>query len=151
MPRSGVRGFSSSVLRRARRESDLRVDELARILGISQQAVALWESGKTTPTPAMLAALAKVLHVSTADLAPVREGDLRIGDLRAHAGLTQVQVAGHLGVSPAVVGNIERGLRDVNDEQVPALAELFDVSTDRLRTVWHQTYDAVTARLAARG
>ena len=50
MPRSGVRGFSSSVLRMARADAGLRVDELARLLGVTQQAVAMWETGKSKPT-----------------------------------------------------------------------------------------------------
>ena len=150
MPRSGVRGFSSSVLRMARADAGLRVDELARLLGVTQQAVTLWETGKSKPTPAMLAALARTLKVRAADLAPIREADLRIGDLRAQAGLTQVQVAEHLRVAPAIIGNMERGFRAVDNERVPALAALYDVSEDRLRTVWLLTYDAVTDRLNAR-
>jgi len=63
MPRSGVRGFSSSVLRMARADAGLRVDELARLLGVSQQAVAMWETGRSKPTPAMLAALAHALNL----------------------------------------------------------------------------------------
>ncbi len=140
MPRSGVRGFSSSVLRMARADAGLRVDELARLLGVTQQAVAMWETGKSKPTPKLPAA----------DLAPIREADLRIGDLRAQAGLTQVQVAQHLGVAPAIVGNMERGFRTVNGEHVPALAALYGVSEARVRSIWHQTYDAVTERLNAR-
>ena len=150
MPRSGVRGFSSSVLRMARADAGLRVDELARLLGVTQQAVAMWETGKSKPTPAMLAALARALRVLAADLAPIREADLRIGDLRAQAGLTQVQVAKHLQVAAAIIGNMERGLRPVNPEHVPTLAALYDVSEDRVRSIWRQTYDAVTDRLSAR-
>ena len=150
MPRSGVRGFSSSVLRMARADAGLRVDELARLLGVTQQAVAMWETGKSKPTPAMLAALARTLKLPAADLAPIREADLRIGDLRAQAGLTQVQVAQHLGVAPAIVGNMERGFRTVNGELVPALAALYGVSEERVRSIWHQSYEAVTERLNAR-
>jgi len=150
MPRSGVRGFSSSVLRMARADAGLRVDELARLLGVSQQAVAMWETGRSKPTPAMLAALAHTLKLSAADLAPIREADLRIGDLRAQAGLTQVQVAKHLQVATAIVGNMERGFRAVNDDHVRVLAALYNVSEDRVRSIWHQTYDAVTNRLNAR-
>jgi transcriptional regulator with XRE-family HTH domain len=150
MPRSGVRGFSSSVLRMARADAGLRADELGRLLGVTQQAVAMWETGKSKPTPAMLAALARTLRVSAADLAPIREADLRIGDLRAQAGLTQVQVAKHLQVAAAIIGNMERGFRVVNDKHVPVLAELYGVSEDRVRSIWRQTYDAVTERLNTR-
>ncbi len=150
MPRSGVRGFSSSLLRQARANAGLRSDELARLLGVSHPAVTMWESGKSKPTPALLLALAQALRVRPADLAPIRETDLRIGDLRAQAGLTQVQVARNLGIAATIVGNLERGLRPVSEEHVAALAPLYGVTADRVRTVWQQTYDAVTTRLNSR-
>jgi len=38
----------------------------------------------------------------------------------------------------------------VNGEHVPALAALYGVSEERVRSIWHQTYEAVTERLNAR-
>ena len=150
MPRSGVRGFSPAALREARAAAGLRTDELARLLGVSHPAVTMWESGKSKPTPAMLLALSNTLGVRTAYLAPIREADLRIGDLRAHAGLTQVEVAKGVGVGPTVIGNLERGLRPVSEDHVVTLAALYGVTEARVRAVWQQTYDAVTTRLNAR-
>lgn len=150
MPRSGVRGFSPAALRRARATAELRVDELARLLGVSRQAVAGWETGKSNPTPAMLAALAAALRVQAADLAPVREADLRMGDLRVQAGLTQVEVSQAVQVNPTMIGDMERGFRAVAEDHIGPLADLYGVPRDRLRAVWQQTYDAVTTRLNAR-
>ncbi len=150
MPRSGVRGFSPASLRQARAASGLRVDELAHLIGASRQAIGTWERGQARPTPAMLLALSKALRVSTADLAPIREADLRIGDLRTQAGLTQVAVAEHLRIAPSAVGDVERGLRELSEEQVATLASLYGLAPDRVRRVWKQTHDAVVTRLNIR-
>jgi transcriptional regulator with XRE-family HTH domain len=150
MPRKGVRGFSSSLLRKARADAGLRPDELARLLGVSRQAVTTWESGKSKPSPGMLRALADALRVRPADLAPIREEDLRMGDLRAHAGLTQIEVADALAVNPTMIGDMERGFRPVSEDQVTTLTALYGLTDDRVRAVWERTYDAVTTRLKPR-
>jgi len=150
MPRSGVRGFSPAALRKARADSDLRVDELARLVGVTRQAVTSWENGRSKPSPVTLLALSKALRVPTADLAPVRETDLRISDLRSQAGLTQADVARALDVSTTVIGDLERGFRPVNADHAASLAELYRVTPARVHAIWQQTYDAVTTRLASR-
>jgi len=38
----------------------------------------------------------------------------------------------------------------VNDDHLQVLAVLYNVPEDRVRSIWHQTYDAVTDRLNAR-
>lgn len=150
MPRSGVRGFSPAALRKARADAELRPDELARLIGVTRQAVTAWESGRSRPSPVTLLALSEALRILPADLAPIRETDLRISDLRSQAGLTQAHVAEALGVSTTVVGDLERGFRQVDTRQVDLLAELYHVAPDRVRRIWQQTYDAVTTRLASR-
>ncbi len=150
MPRSGVRGFSPAALRKGRADAELRADELARLIGVTRQAVTSWENGRSRPSPVTLLALSKALRMSTADLAPIREIDLRISDLRSQAGLTQADVAGALGVSTTVVGDLERGFRPVDTGQADVLAELYQVAPARVHTIWQQTYDAVTTRLASR-
>jgi len=97
-----------------------------------------------------LLALSKALRVPTADLAPIREIDLRISDLRSQAGLTQADVARALGVSTTVIGDLERGFRPVDMGQADVVAELYQVAPARVHTIWQQTYDAVTTRLGSR-
>jgi len=74
----------------------------------------------------------------------------RISDLRSQAGLTQAHVADALGVSTTVIGDLERGFRSMDTNQADVLAELYQVDAARVRTIWQQTYDAVTTRLASR-
>jgi transcriptional regulator with XRE-family HTH domain len=130
--------------RRCRRQEPPPTD------AITRQAVTSWENGSSKPSPVTLLALSKALRVPTADLAPVRETDLRISDLRSQAGLTQAEVARALDVSTTVIGDLERGFRPVNADHAASLAELYRVTPARVHAVWQQTYDAVTTRLASR-
>ena len=56
--------------------------------------------------------------------------------LREAKGLTQLEVAYKLGITPNTVGNWERGVQEPRFSQVPALAELYGVTLQ-------QIYDAV--------
>ena len=58
----------------------------------------------------------------------------RIITLRKRAGLTQVQLADRLCLSPSALGNYEQGRRLPNVELLIEMAELFDVSLDYLIT-----------------
>lgn len=55
----------SSALREARKKKRLSQAELASRLGITQQAVGKWESGKSSPDPATVARIAEILGTST--------------------------------------------------------------------------------------
>jgi transcriptional regulator with XRE-family HTH domain len=50
-------------LRKAREEKSLTQVELAETLGVSQSAVAQWESGRSSPAPAMASRLQKLLGI----------------------------------------------------------------------------------------
>ena len=53
-------------LRKAREQKSLTQVELAKNLGISQSAVAQWESGRSFPAPAMASRLQKLLGIESA-------------------------------------------------------------------------------------
>lgn len=52
-------------LRKIRNESHISQIALAEALSISQQAVAKWESGKSTPNPETVKRISNIMHVST--------------------------------------------------------------------------------------
>ena len=54
------------LLRQCRKQKHMSQAELASILGVTQQAVGKWESGKSSPDPATVAKLAEILD-TTAD------------------------------------------------------------------------------------
>ena len=60
----------STPLRNFRRARTLNQDELARLLGISQQTLSKYESGHLVPSPDVQARLASILGVSVDALLP---------------------------------------------------------------------------------
>lgn len=147
MPRSGVRGFSPATLRRLRTTSGFSQDELADLAGVSAQTLSTWETGKTAPSARVLAAVADALRITVADLAPLRDSELVLRDLRSQAGLTQAAVATALGIGPTRSSDLERGRRPVDDDVVHQLAALYGVTDDLVRQAWARTYEQRQTRL----
>lgn len=150
MARSSVRGFSAATLRRARTTAGLTQDQLADLAGVSAQTVSTWETGRSVPGPRLLAALAAALRLTPGDLAPLRDGELVLRDLRSQAGLTQAAVAAALGIGLTEASIIERGRRAVDDAVVQQLATIYRVDEDLVRRVWVRTHEQRTTRLRIR-
>ncbi|REK81774.1 helix-turn-helix domain-containing protein [Rhodococcus erythropolis] len=138
MPRSGVRGFRADRLRELRVKAGLTPDDLSVRLGSSRQSVSHWETGRSTPAPPVLKQIAQELDVSISVLVPIPDNRLRMGDLRVRAGLTQIQAAERLGISPTSLAEIEKGMKPVNDQRVSAIAELYNVETAQVVEVWER-------------
>ena len=58
----------------------------------------------------------------------------RIAALRRQAGMSQLELAKRLSVSPSAVGMYEQGRREPASDRIVAIARIFDVSTDYLLT-----------------
>ncbi|MGE2767163.1 helix-turn-helix transcriptional regulator [Rhodococcus sp. 1.20] len=138
VPRSGVRGFRADRLRELRVKAGLTPDDLSVRLGSSRQSVSHWETGRSTPAPPVLRQIAQELDVSISVLVPIPNNRLRMGDLRVRAGLTQIQAAERLGISPTSLAEIEKGMKPVNDQRVSAIAELYNVETAQVVEVWER-------------
>lgn len=138
VPRSGVRGFRADRLRELRVKAGLTPDDLSVRLGSSRQSVSHWETGRSTPAPPVLKQIAQELDVSISVLVPIPDSRLRMGDLRVRAGLTQIQAAERLGISPTSLAEIEKGMKPVNDQRVSAIAELYNVETAQVVEVWER-------------
>jgi transcriptional regulator with XRE-family HTH domain len=138
VPRSGVRGFRADRLRELRVKAGLTPDDLSVRLGSSRQSVSHWETGRSTPAPPVLKQIAQELDVSISVLVPIPDNRLRMGDLRVRAGLTQIQAAERLGISPTSLAEIEKGMKPVNDQRVSAIAELYNVETAQVVEVWER-------------
>lgn len=72
----------TGLIRRVRRLTRQSQRELAHQLGVSQSAVAKWETGRTTPSARMLA---RILAVAKLSLAAVQEGGERVMPMKALA------------------------------------------------------------------
>lgn len=139
MSRNTVRGFSGATLRRLREARGISAEDLADAAGIAEATLRSWESGRATPTPALLANTAKVLRLSIADLLLVEHKDLELADLRNLAGINQADAAELLGMSPTSLVRIEKGRREYDAEIGRQLAKIYKVKVRELQTVWNRT------------
>jgi transcriptional regulator with XRE-family HTH domain len=128
-----ARHFDRSRLRAVRRAAEIYQAAVGEALGVSDSAVASWESGAQTPDPEKLPALARVLNRNLDDLFP-RSGPPDLTDLRCDAGYYQYETAALIGTrSAGPVAAAERGERRLKDKYVPALASAYRVSEEELR------------------
>ena len=65
------------LLRQCRKQKHMSQAELASLLGVTQQAVGKWESGKSSPDPTTVAKLAEILDTTA---------DYLLGSVRPHRG-----------------------------------------------------------------
>jgi transcriptional regulator with XRE-family HTH domain len=115
-------------LGQVRREAGLTQGALRRAIGIGQTAVSRWENGRA-PVPAdRLAAIAAVLGMDAGALRaaaatrPERTVRRPLADLRLRAGLTQRELAHHVGVTVRTLAHWEAGTRPVPYRVVRQLA-----------------------------
>jgi transcriptional regulator with XRE-family HTH domain len=128
-----ARHFDRSRLRAVRRAAEVYQAAVGEALGVSDSAVAGWESGAQTPDPERLSALARALGRDVDDLFP-RSGPPDLTDLRCDAGYYQYETAALIGTKSAgPVAGAERGERRLKDKYVPALATAYGVSETELR------------------
>lgn len=146
VPRSGVRGFRADRLRELRVKAGLTPDDLSVRIGSSRQSVSHWETGRSTPAPPVLKQIADELDVSISVLVPIPDNRLRMGDLRVRAGLTQIQAAEQLGISPTSLGEIEKGMKPVNEDRVQAIVDLYGADKSLVLEAWERGREARETR-----
>lgn len=69
-------GKTFTPLRNLRRARTLNQADLARLVGISQQTLSKYESGRLEPSADVLARLAAILGVSARDLSPTHHEEV---------------------------------------------------------------------------
>lgn len=132
--------FEPRRVRLERLAAELTQEEAGALMGVSGVAVGNWESGKKTPDPEKLPALARVLQRDLDDLFP-REGPPDLADLRCDAGYAQYRTTDIIGTrSAAPVSKAERGLRRLDPQYVPLLATAYGVSVDALLAAQERSF-----------
>lgn len=134
--RKGVEEFDRGRLRAARRAANLDQQQLAERAGVSPSTLSAVERGVNRPDAPLLRRLAEALGVDVLKLlAPGTPVTLRV--LRYRAGLTQVQLAERIpGMSRGVLAQVERGQRDLRDDEIgPAAAALAVTAAEVVRAV----------------
>jgi transcriptional regulator with XRE-family HTH domain len=148
--RAGIRGFSPAALRRHRSLKHYSLSEVSTLSGVSATTINAWETGRSRPSPRTLGAVADALGVQVADLAPIKEADVHMPDLRFQAGLNQQDLADAAGLTIGILSTIELGHRQPDDKQVTALAAALGLDPAFLVAVWIRTRNARIARLKSR-
>lgn len=111
----GGKWLDEKRLREARLALGVSQRELARRAGISEPSVSMFERGLTQPEPPTLAALAKALGVTLADLLVPVNGQPGLLRRRVEAGMLQRELADQLGIPPSTYAAIERGESELPD------------------------------------
>ncbi|KPH20714.1 MULTISPECIES: helix-turn-helix domain-containing protein [Rhodococcus] len=138
VPWSGVRGFRADKLRELRTKAGFTPDEFSVRLKVSRQSISHWETGRSVPPPPMLKQIAQLLMVSIVVLVPIPDNQLRMGDLRVRAGLTQKEAAELLDLSSSTLAEIEKGQKPVNEQRVKAIAALYNVEKSLVVAAWER-------------
>jgi len=132
--RTGVRGFSPSLLRDARSRAKLTLEALSIRSGVGAAAIGHWETGRAVPSPKLLIVVADALNLRLADLTVIKPDDLRLADLRARAG--------RLGVSRGTASALDRGYAPLHEDAALRLAAFYDVTVDELHAAWQRSRNA---------
>lgn len=135
-----ARRFDRRRLREVRRARDLTQSDVAKAVGVSDPAVASWETGHSSPDAERLPALAKVLGQDLDHLFP-RTGLPDLADLRCDAGYSQYQTKDLTGTKSAgPVANAERGKRRLSERFVRLLADGYGVAVDELLAAQERSF-----------
>lgn len=96
-------------IRAARERLGIRQNQLGEMLGVCQNAISSWETGRTTPRkPKHREQLEKILGIKIKAHATTKIGEL-ILNARLSKGLTQEQLAGMVGISAQSISFWESG------------------------------------------
>jgi transcriptional regulator with XRE-family HTH domain len=111
-------------LRRRRLELGLAQRTLALRLGVREETVRLWESGRSRPLPRHYGRIVRFLGYDPAEDGASPGGRLRA--LRRRLGLTQVEMARQLGVDEGTVVDLEGGRRAVSRRVLGLVAKFLE-------------------------
>lgn len=127
-----------NTIKKLRKESGLKQQDLAEKLSISRSTVAMWETGKAQPDNETLLKLSSIFNSSIDYIlnndcfSPPASFGERLKELRKEHKLSQEDLGEILYLSKGAVGNWELGTRQPDYDTLKFLAEYFNVSTDYL-------------------
>lgn len=130
-------------IKELRKSHRLTMKKLGELIGVAQNTVSNWENGKRQPDYGTLTFLAEYFNVSTDYLlgkdatterpstTPSIFGE-RLKNLRLEKGLSQREIAEHLGLTQQAYAYYETGDREPGLKTLLALSSILNVSTDYL-------------------
>lgn len=125
----------SMQLKKYRNARGVTQKDLADFLGVSQQAIAKWETDKATPDPYMLEKISDYFCISIDELIGKEERRTigkRLKFFRERAGYNQLEFAKKINISNSTLSQYEAGNRGIDDTTKIEIAKLLNISIAEL-------------------
>lgn len=102
--------------------------ELADVIGCSERAISLWETGKSSPRPMNVGMIADALECSIDDLTEYRPRTVgeNLRRARMRAGLPARTISALSGIAESLIYDIENGQRDMRVSDLLKLSDALD-------------------------
>lgn len=141
-----IPSFDGEKLRAAREAQGWSRGRLAVALGKTVTSVSGWERGQRNPAPATLVALAKALDIEPADLLDIPRAEWGLVEFRAAAGLEQKDAAEQVGISAAMLSQLEATYVALpTPDKVAAMASLYNSTPEELADAWDRARTRLTS------
>lgn len=137
MSRRVERGFQRERLKEAVRGTAMTTGDLGRLSRVAPATIRTWLRGGH-PDIERLARVAATLDLDIGELIQVPDDKCFPSDLRLRRGLTQVQLAGAVGLRTTVISGFERAETRWDHVKGAAMATGLGVSVDELRRAWER-------------
>lgn len=128
--------FDPAAFTAVRRAAGLSLTAVGEMVGVDRQRVWAWESGRATPGPARLLALAAAVSVDPLRLLRLDPQRPPLAGLRLRAGLTRTELARRAGLPRSSVDRLDRlgrRRRALPADVADRLAAALGVSADEVR------------------
>lgn len=131
--------FDGEALRQAREAKGWNRGRLANAVGKTVASVSGWERNLRTPEAKTLVDLADALDIDASDLIALPRAEWRMSEYRVTKGLQQIQAAKIIGIPADRFSYLEAAYERPSEDQMSALAELYDVSVKEISAAWERT------------
>ncbi|WP_425279114.1 helix-turn-helix domain-containing protein [Corynebacterium bovis] len=141
-----VRGWIPERLRSDREGSELTRRQLASSIGVSAQAIKLWETRDQAPLPSAYVKLCETFGRDRWHYAPIPVAQRTLQDYRTRSGYTLAQIAERIGISEELVRQTELGHTDtMSGDQIAIWSAALGIPV----TAWWSIYENGRATLVA--
>jgi transcriptional regulator with XRE-family HTH domain len=138
MSLGGLDDFSPQRLAVLRDKANLDIDAVAVGVGVNLGTARNWEAGRSTPTPASAALLARILGVRIPDLTTADQDNPTLVHLRQWKGWSGDEAAERAGITRTIIWTAKRYVTGPTQETIEALAQAYEVTAEELDAAWQR-------------